>query len=139
MRDSGSVKLYWSLACGSAEGGVGGRPRGLRPVRWALASRSCCLASYSACWPLALLNLPGGLAGLGQTGQTLLAQDDLVGHVHACGYFVAIGLFGQPKQLIDFGTQAAFQFQQALVATALLLEAFACTLEPSMLMLPSLR
>ncbi len=31
MRDSGSVKLYWSLACGSADGGVGGRPRGLRP------------------------------------------------------------------------------------------------------------
>ena len=37
------------------------------------------------------------------------------------GHFVAIGLFGEPKQLIDFGTQAAFQCQQALGADGLTL------------------
>ena len=45
MRDSGSVKLYWSLSRGPGVGGVGGRPRGLDPVWRDLASRSRTLAS----------------------------------------------------------------------------------------------
>ena len=49
MRDSGSVKLYWSLARGPGVGGLGALPRGLRFVLRAFSSRACILAWYSAC------------------------------------------------------------------------------------------
>ncbi len=123
MRDSGSVKLYWSLACGSADGGVGGRPRGLRPERWALACRSRVLGfvlSLLGRLPFLSVCLEHFL-GLGQSGQAFLAQGDLVGHVQAFRHVVAVGLFGQQKQLIYFGTQVRFQLEQTLVADGLAL------------------
>ena len=39
IRDSGSVKLYWSLSCGPGVGALGGLPPGLRPVRRVFSSR----------------------------------------------------------------------------------------------------
>src|SRR5712692_1438342 len=49
MRDSGSVKLYWSPSRGPGTGGVGGRPPGRRPVVRSRSARCASLASYSAC------------------------------------------------------------------------------------------
>ena len=125
MRDSGSVKLYWSLSCGSPDGGVGERPGGLRPERLALASRSSCRLASA----LSLLGrgrfLSTGLEGLSlalaRRAEVFLAQGNLVAHVHTFGYFVAIGLFGQPKQLLHFGPQVSFQLEQALVTDGLTL------------------
>ena len=114
MRDSGSVKLYWSLSCGSADGRVWGGPRAFsRPVRWAWAAWARCLAAYWACWAAWALLRPGlqNLLGLSQAHQPFLAQGDLVADVHAGGHSLAVGLLGQLEQLLHFGAQLALQGQ----------------------------
>src|SRR5947209_8255065 len=49
MRDSGSLKLYWSPSRGPGTGGVGGRPPGRRPVVRSRSARCASLASSSPC------------------------------------------------------------------------------------------
>ena len=110
MRESGSVKLYWSLSRGPGVGGLGGRPP--RPA-----------AAACRYFPLAQFGLVGRLLGgvtllgtrlqrrfrCGQARQPLLAASEFIGDDQAVRQRAPVRLLAQREQRLHLGGEPGFQ------------------------------
>ena len=111
MRESGSVKLYWSLSRGSGVGGLGVAPSGL------LSFSGRFLFSFSQFgFVFGLFRFVASLGasfqhlpGFGQTLQLVSATLYLIVHVHFLWQLPAIRRCRQRKQLLHFRLQERFQ------------------------------